>query len=72
MPVVLPGRFPHLPQAVRDRRDGFQAAAAKHGAEGIVIEGDFSKNWVAAIEKLGRPRASKWLFAATTNGTWRS
>jgi DNA-binding LacI/PurR family transcriptional regulator len=104
MPVVLLGRFPHLPQAVTvgvddaaaafratehlilqhgrrslvhisgplghqsaiDRRDGFLAAAAKHGAEGIVIEGDFSEeSGVAAIKSLGANAPAQFgLFAA--------
>lgn len=95
MPVVLLGRFPHLPEAITvgvddrnaafratehlivahrrtslvhisgplghqtaiDRRDGFLAAAAKHGASGIVVEGDFSEeSGAAAIAELDERR----------------
>ncbi|MCU1471676.1 MAG: LacI family transcriptional regulator [Glaciihabitans sp.] len=104
MPVVLLGRFPHLPEAITvgvddrnaafkatehlivahrrtslvhisgplghqtaiDRRDGFLAAAAKHGASGIVVEGDFSEeSGAAAVAELDdRRKGPLGLFVA--------
>ncbi len=62
--VHISGPLGH--QTAIDRRNGFLAAAAKHGAEGIVIEGDFSEeSGATAIAGLDdRRKGPLGLFAA--------